>query len=171
LDHLPAVLFQLFVLLLATKLGDEVFKRLGQPALVGEILGGVVVGPAVLGWYQITPETSLFAQIGAVLLLFEVGVHTRVGEVARVGTTAMSVALLGVAFPFVGGYLLGVALDLSDAGRIFLAASLTATSVGITSGALRSFGALATESGRVILGAAVIDDVLAMLIVAVAVGV
>ena len=168
---MPPILFQLFVLLLATKLGDEVFKRLGQPALVGEILGGLVVGPAVLGWYQITPETSLFAQIGAVLLLFEVGVQTRIGEVARVGVTALSVALLGVAFPFVGGYLVGVALGLSDAGRIFLAASLTATSVGITSGALRSFGALATKSGRVILGAAVIDDVLAMLIVAVAVGV
>jgi len=168
---MPPILFQLFVLLLATKLGDEVFKRLGQPALVGEILGGVVVGPAVLGWYQITPETSLFAQIGAVLLLFEVGVQTRVGEVARVGTTALTVALLGVAFPFAGGYLVGAALDLSESGRIFLAASLTATSVGITSGALRSFGALATRSGRVILGAAVIDDVLAMLIVAVAVGV
>ena len=147
MEHLPAVLFQLFVLLLATKLGDEVFKRLGQPALVGEILGGVVVGPAVLGWYQITAETSLFAQIGAVLLLFEVGVHTRIGEVARVGGTALAVALLGVALPFVGGYLLGGALDLSATGRIFLAASLTATSVGIASGALRSFGALATQSG------------------------
>jgi len=170
-EHLPSVLFQLFVLLLATKLGDEAFKRLAQPALVGEILGGVVVGPAVLGWYQITAETSLFAQIGAVLLLFEVGVHTRIGEVARVGGTAVAVAMLGVALPFAGGYLLGGALDLSVTGRIFLAASLTATSVGITSGALRSFGALATQSGRVILGAAVIDDVLAMLIVAVAVGV
>jgi Kef-type K+ transport system membrane component KefB len=171
MEHLPAVLFQLFVLLLATKLGDEVFKRLGQPALVGEILGGLVVGPAVLGWYQVTAETSLFAQIGAVLLLFQVGVHTRIGEVARVGGTALAVALLGVALPFVGGYLLGGALDLGTTGRIFLAASLTATSVGITSGALRSFGAIATQSGRVILGAAVIDDVLAMLIVAVAVGI
>ena len=170
MEHLPSVLFQLFVLLLATKLGDEVFKRLGQPALVGEILGGVLVGPAVLGWYQITAETSLFAQIGAVLLLFEVGIHTRIGEVARVGGTALGVATLGVALTFAGGYLLGGALDLSMTGRIFLAASLTATSVGITTGALRSFGALATQSGRVILGAAVIDDVLAMLIVAVAVG-
>jgi Kef-type K+ transport system membrane component KefB len=171
MEHLPAVLFQLFVLLLATKLGDELFKRLGQPALVGEILGGLVVGPAVLGWYQITPETSLFAQIGAVLLLFEVGVQTRIGEVARVGGTAVAVALLGVALPFLGGYLVGGALNLSFEGQIFLGATLTATSVGITSGALRSFGALATKSGRVILGAAVIDDVLAMLIVAVAVGV
>jgi Kef-type K+ transport system membrane component KefB len=170
-EHLPTVLFQLFVLLLATKLGDEVFKRLGQPALVGEILGGIVVGPAVLGWYQITAETSLFAEIGAVLLLFQVGIHTRIGEVARVGGTAVSVAVLGVALPFAGGYLLATALDLSDVGRVFFAATLTATSVGITSGALRAFGALATQSGRVILGAAVIDDVLAMLIVAVAVGV
>ena len=171
MDQLPEVLFQLFVLLLATKLGDELFKRIGQPALVGEILGGVLVGPAVLGWYQITPETSLFAQIGAVLLLFEVGVRTRIGEVARVGGTALAVALLGVALPFVGGYLAGGALQLSFEGRIFLAASLTATSVGITSAALASFGALGTISGRVILGAAVIDDVLAMLIVAVAVGI
>jgi Kef-type K+ transport system membrane component KefB len=170
-EHLTQVLFQLFALLLATKLGDELFKRLGQPALIGEILGGVVVGPALLGWYQLTAETSLFAQIGAVLLLFEVGVQTRVGEVARVGATALAVAVLGVAFPFGGGYLVGSALGLSFAGRVFLASALTATSVGITSGALRSFGALATQSGRVILGAAVIDDVLAMLIVAVAVGI
>ncbi len=171
MEQLPTVLFQLFVLLLATKLGDEAFKRIGQPALVGEILGGVLVGPAVLGWYQITPETSLFAQIGAVLLLFEVGIHTRLGEVARVGGTALAVALLGVALPFVGGYLVGIALNLTFEGRVFLGASLTATSVGITSGALASFGALRTISGRVILGAAVIDDVLAMLIVAVAVGI
>ena len=171
MEHVPAVLFQLFVLLLATKLGDELFKRLGQPALVGEILGGVLVGPAMLGWYQVTPETSLFAEIGAVLLLFEVGVHTRVGEVARLGGTALAVAFLGVALPFAGGYLAGSALGLALEGRVFLGAALTATSVGITSGALRSFGALATSSGRVILGAAVIDDVLAMLIVAVAVGI
>jgi Kef-type K+ transport system membrane component KefB len=170
MEHLPQVLFQLFVLLLATKIGDELFKRIGQPALVGEILGGVLVGPAVLGWYHVTAETSLFAEIGAVLLLFEVGVRTRIGEVARVGGTALSVALLGVVLPFVGGYLVGVALGLEFDGRVFLAASLTATSVGITSGALASFGALGTLSGRVILGAAVVDDVLAMLIVAVAVG-
>jgi Kef-type K+ transport system membrane component KefB len=100
-----------------------------------------------------------------------VGVQTRAGEIARVGATALAVALLGVAFPFVGGYFVGSAMGLSFAGRVFLASALTATSVGITSGALRGFGALATHSGRVILGAAVIDDVLAMLIVAVAVGI
>jgi len=170
MEHLADVLFDLFVLLLATKVGDELFKRLGQPAMVGEILAGVIVGPAVLGWYSITAETALFAQIGAVLLLFEVGVRTRVGDLLRVGPTAIAVATLGVALPFAGGYLVGVLLDLPLEGRVFLAAALTATSVAITSRALNQAGALGSLSGRVVLGAAVIDDVLAMLIVGVAVG-
>jgi len=170
MEHLADVLFDLFVLLLATKVGDELFKRLGQPAMVGEILAGVIVGPAVLGWYSITAETALFAQIGAVLLLFEVGVRTRVGDLLRVGPTAIAVATLGVTLPFAGGYLVGVLLDLPLEGRVFLAAALTATSVAITSRALNQAGALGSLSGRVVLGAAVIDDVLAMLIVGVAVG-
>jgi len=169
-DHLTEVLFQFFVLLAATKIGDELFKRLGQPPLVGEILAGVIVGPALLGWYAITPETELFAQIGAVLLLFEVGVHTRVGDLVRVGGTALTVAILGVALPFLGGFGAATALGLPWEGRVFLAAALTATSVGITSRALDQLGALKTGSGRIVLGAAVIDDVLAMLIVAVAIG-
>jgi len=166
----PPVLFQLFALLLATKLGDELFKRIGQPAVVGEILGGVVVGPAVLGWYAVTPATELFAQIGAVLLLFEVGVHTRVSDVLRVGGTAISVAILGVAAPFIGGYLLGIAFGLDLAGRLFLAAALTATSVAISSRSLMAAGGLATRSGRTILAAAVVDDVLALLVVGVVAG-
>lgn len=170
MDHLAEVLFQLFALLAATKIGDELFKRIGQPPLVGEILAGVIVGPALLGWYQITPETELFAQIGAVLLLFEVGVHTRVGDLVRVGGTALTVAVLGVVLPFIGGFAVATAMGFSIEGRVFLAAALTATSVGITSRALDQLGALKTGSGRIVLGAAVIDDVLAMLIVAVAVG-
>ncbi|MEK6190972.1 MAG: cation:proton antiporter [Chloroflexota bacterium] len=170
MDHLAGVLFQLFVLLAAAKVGDEIFKRLGQPTLVGEILAGVIVGPALLGWYSITPETELFAQIGAVLLLFEVGVHTRVGDLVRVGGTAFTVAVLGVILPFLGGFAVASALDLPLEGRVFLAAALTATSVGITSRTLDHLGALQTVSGRIVLGAAIIDDVLAMLIVAVAVG-
>jgi Kef-type K+ transport system membrane component KefB len=166
MDQLTETLFSLFIVLLATKLGDELFKRIGQPSIVGEILGGLLVGPAVLGWYQITPETTLFAQIGAVLLLFEVGVRTRVGEIMKVGGTALAVAILGMAIPFAAGYGLATLLDFSQNGRLFLAAALTATSVGITSAALRSLGALATRSAKVILGAAVIDDVLALLLVA-----
>ncbi len=170
MEH-PPVLLQLFVVLLAAKVGDELFKRIGQPALVGEILGGLLVGPAVLGWYEVRPETELFAQIGAVLLLFQVGVHTRVGDIVRVGGTALLAAVLGVVVPFAGGYLLGEVFGLPLDGRLFLAASLTATSVAVSSRVLGGLGALATRSGRIILAAAVTDDVLGLLLVGVVVGV
>jgi Kef-type K+ transport system membrane component KefB len=169
-DHLAGVLVQLFAILLAAKVGDEVFKRLGQPTVIGEILGGVVVGPAVLNVYQVNAETTLFAEIGVVLLLFQVGVETRLGDLLKVGGTAASVGLLGVALPLAGGFALGGALGYALEVNVFLAAALTATSVGITSKVLSDIGALGTLSGRVILGAAVIDDVLAMLILAFAGG-
>lgn len=171
MDHVADVLRQLFVLLLAAKVGDELFKRIGQPAVIGEILAGAVVGPALLGWYRIGAETSLFAEIGVVLLLFQVGIETRLGDLLRVGLSAASVGALGVVLPFAGGYLVAGVLGSPPEVAIFLAAALTATSVGITSGILRQLGALQTTTGRVILGAAVIDDVLAMLILAFASGV
>lgn len=170
MDHIADVLRQLFVLLLAAKVGDEIFKRSRQPPVVGEILAGVMVGPAVFGWYEINAETMLFAEIGVVLLLFQVGVETRLHELVRVGPTALAVGALGVALPFGGGFLLAEVLGSPLVVAVFLASALTATSVGITSGVLRDLGALRTQAGRVILGAAVIDDVLAMLILAFASG-
>lgn len=171
LDHLTQVLLQLFAILVAAKVGNEIFRRLGQPTVVGEILGGVVAGPAVLGVYQVNSETTLFAEIGVVLLLFQVGLETRLHDLLRVGGTALAVAVLGVALPFAGGF---VAAELAGgdlALAVFLAAALTATSVGITSNVLRDLGALGTPGGRIILGAAVIDDVLAIMILSVASGV
>ncbi|MEO5986732.1 MAG: cation:proton antiporter, partial [Candidatus Limnocylindria bacterium] len=170
MEHMAEVLRQLFLLLLAAKIGDEAFKRLGQPPVIGEILAGVIVGPAVLGWYEINAETMLFAEIGVVLLLFQVGVETRLHDLLRVGPTALAVGALGVVLPFAGGFVLAGLLGSPLSVAVFLAAALTATSVGITSGALRDLGALNARSGRVILGAAVIDDVLAMLILAFASG-
>jgi Kef-type K+ transport system membrane component KefB len=171
MDHLTLILLQLFAILLAAKLGNEVFRRLGQPTVVGEILGGVVAGPAVLGVYEINAETQLFAEIGVVLLLFQVGLETRLHELLRVGGTALAVGVLGVLLPFAGGFaaaeLTGGDLSLA----VFLAAALTATSVGITSNVLRDLGALSTQGGRIILGAAVIDDVLAIMILSVASGI
>ena len=171
MDHLTKVLLQLFAILVAAMAGNELFRRLGQPTVVGEILGGVIAGPAVLGVYDINAETELFAEIGVVLLLFQVGLETRLRDLVRVGGTALTVGVLGVIAPFAAGFLAAELAggDLSLA--IFLAAALTATSVGITSNVLRDIGGLSTRSGRIILGAAVIDDVLAIMILSVASGV
>ncbi len=171
MEHASDILVQLFAILAAAMVGNEIFRRLGQPTVVGEILGGVIVGPAVLGVYQINEGTTLFAEIGVVLLLFQVGLETRLNDLLRVGPTALAVAVLGVALPFIGGF---IAAELAGGDlvlAIFLAAALTATSVGITSNVLRDLGALGTRSGRIILGAAVIDDVLAIMILSVAAGI
>ncbi len=165
------VLVALFVVLLAAKLGDELFKRLGQPALVGEILAGVVIGPSLLGLVEPGETLEVFAELGVVFLLFWVGLETRLSDMRDVGLTALRVGALGVVVPFAAGYGAGIVLGESGATSVFLGAALVATSVGITSAVLIELGALATTAARTILGAAVIDDILAMVLVAVAVGV
>ena len=165
------VLLDLFVVLLAAKLGDELFKRLGQPALVGEILAGVLVGPSVLGLVEPTEAIEVFAELGVVFLLFWVGLETRVSEIRAVGGVASAVGALGVVLPFAAGYGIGEALGESTETKVFLGAALVATRVGITSAVLIDLKALDSRPARTILGAAVIDDVLAMILLAVAVGV
>ena len=163
-------LVDLFVVLLAAKLGDELFKRLGQPTIVGEILAGVVIGSSVLGLVEPTETLEVFAELGVVFLLFWVGLETKVSELAQVGVTAALVGVLGFLLPLGGGVGLGLALGEPAATSIFLGAALVATSVGITSAVLIGLGALETRAARVILGAAVVDDILAMILLAVAAG-
>lgn len=164
------VLLDLFIILLAAKLGDELFKRLGQPAIIGEILAGVVIGPAVLGFVEPNAVFEVFAELGVVFLLFWVGLETRLSDMRAVGPSAALVGGLGVVLPFAGGVALGLALGDGSAEAIFLGVALVATSVGITSAVLIELGVLQTPAARTILGAAVIDDVLAMLLLAVATG-
>ncbi|HWC28313.1 MAG TPA: cation:proton antiporter, partial [Solirubrobacteraceae bacterium] len=165
------VLTDLFVVLLAAKLGDELFRRARQPTIVGEILAGVLVGPAVLGLVEPSEVLEVFAELGVVFLLFWVGLETRLSELREVGATAVSVGVLGVAVPFAGGVGLGAALGESTATSLFLGAALVATSVGITSAVLLELGVLERRASRTILGAAIVDDILALLLVAVAAGV
>ena len=165
------ILVALFVVLLAAKLGDELFKRLGQPAFVGEILAGVIIGPSVLGFVEPDETLEVFAELGVVFLLFWVGLETRLSDMRDVGPAAARVGGLGVVVPFAAGYGAGVVLGESSGTSVFLGAALVATSVGITSAVLIELDALATSAARTILGAAVIDDILAMVLLAVAVGV
>ncbi len=163
-------LVDLFIVLVAAKVGDEIFKRVGQPTIIGEILAGVLVGPAVFGLVDLTEILQVFAELGVVFLLFWVGLETRITELRDVGSSALRTGVLGVAIPFAGGFGLGVALGESTSTSMFLGAALVATSVGITSAVLIELGVLTSRAGRTIIGAAVVDDILAMLILAVAVG-
>lgn len=165
------LVLDLFLVLLAAKLGDELFRWLRQPPIVGEILAGVVVGPSLLGLVAATEALEVFAELGVVFLLFWVGLETRLSDLAQVGRTAALVGALGIAVPFAGGVTLGAGLGGSTATQVFIGAALVATSVGITSAVLVQLDLVRSPAARTILGAAVIDDILAMILLAVASGV
>jgi Kef-type K+ transport system membrane component KefB len=162
-DH-SAVIFSLFVILAAAKIMAEIFERLRQPAVVGEILAGIVIGPSLLGWVAPSELTTILAEIGVIFLLFMVGLETKPQAIFQVGTRAMIVAVLGVALPFVAGFLIAMLWDGSNVEAMFIGAALVATSVGITARVLGSMGLLDLQTSRIILGAAVIDDILGLII-------
>ncbi|HEV7490100.1 MAG TPA: cation:proton antiporter [Rhodanobacteraceae bacterium] len=167
-----AILFSLFVIFVAAQIGAEVAQRLKLPGVVGEIIAGCVIGPSALGWIsadQIAGGTPLdvLAEIGVVLLLFAVGLETRLDDLKKIGRTAFLVGILGVLVPFVMGTLWARSNDFAWAKSLFVAAAFVATSAGITARVLQELGALQRMESRVILGAAVIDDILAMLLLGV----
>lgn len=178
--HLIAIghfLFILIVILLAAKLAGELFERIGQPAVLGELVAGVIVGSSVLGLVPIDPADPygavihILAEIGVVILLLEIGLEIDLREMFDVGSSALTVAVVGVVLPFLFGYLFwhyyqgGASLV-----AIFVGATLTATSVGITARVLADLGKIDTAEARIIIGAAVIDDILGLLILAVVEG-
>jgi Kef-type K+ transport system membrane component KefB len=154
----------LVVILTTAKLAGALAQRLGQPAVLGELIGGVLSGPSLLG--LVDPHhvgIHLLAELGVLMLLFAIGLETDITQLVRVGFTSMTVAVVGVVLPFVLGYLACRLMGLSDLRSIMAAATLTATSVGITARVLSDLGQLRSEEGQIILGAALIDDVLGLL--------
>jgi Kef-type K+ transport system membrane component KefB len=167
------------LLLLFAKIASLV-ERLGQPAVLGELVVGVLIGNAYLlgvpGSERIIDEIAgseilkFLAELGVVILLFQVGLESNIGSMRRVGVPALLVAMLGVVAPMVlGTYVVGPWLlpDLSFNGHLFLGATLTATSVGITGRVFQDLKVLQSREARIVLGAAVIDDVLGLVILAV----
>src|ERR1700755_893399 len=149
-----SVLTDLFLVLVAAKLGDELFKRIGQPAIVGEILGGVLVGPSLLGWVEPNGVLRVFSELGVVFLLFWVGLETRLSEMREVGRTALSVGSAGVALPLGAGLWLGTALGKSTEPSALPGAARAATSAGITSATFLDLGIARRPAARTVLGAA-----------------
>ncbi|HEY3171397.1 MAG TPA: cation:proton antiporter [Thermoanaerobaculia bacterium] len=169
MDHgeLGTFLLAFAAALLGAKLFGELAERIGQPAVLGELAVGVLLGPSILGLVPLTAGILLIAEIGVMLLLFEVGLETDLEELLRVGAAAMVVAVVGMALPFLGGYLVTRAAGFTALTAIFVGAALTATSIGITSRVLSEIGMLATREGQIILGAAVADDILGLVVLAV----
>ena len=173
------VVLALAAILAAAKLGGDLAVRVGQPAVLGELVAGVLLGNldlAGVGWFRsLTADASvgMLAQLGVLILLFGVGLESTVRDMLKVGASATLVAVLGVVTPFALGWGVGALLlpDHSTYAHAFLGATLTATSVGITARVLKDLGKTRTVEARVILGAAVIDDVLGLVILAVVAGV
>src|SRR5581483_8585293 len=157
----------LFIVFVAARAFGELFLRLRQPAILGEILAGVLLGPHVLGWVRASGVLSAVAQIGIVFLLFQVGLENRFSDLREVGATATAVAVSGVVVPFAAGYLLLSALGYPSHESLFAGAALVASSASVAARLLRDLGVLQRRESQTILAAAVIDDVLGLLVLAV----
>src|SRR5581483_3889529 len=156
----------MLVVFVSAKLMAELFERLHQPGIVGEILAGVLIGPSVLGWMQPNEVLAILSQLGAMFLLFRVGLEVKSSELLRVGGTAVVVATAGVIVPFFCGWAISLAWGEPRIEAIFTGAAMMATSVGITARVLADKGLLEQRASRVILAAAVIDDVLGLIVLA-----
>ena len=164
------LLFQLFVIFVAAKIIGEVFERLKLPAVLGEITAGAVFGPYALGLIHPTDTIHSIAELGAIFVLFHAGLETSPKELIGVGRKSLLVAISGVIVPFVLGFTYMKLRGDTSTESTFVGAAMVATSVGITARVLGDLGVQASRSARIILAAAVFDDVLGMVLLAVVAG-
>ena len=150
----------------SAKLIGEIFVKLRQPSLVGEIVAGAIIGPSVLGWISPNDTLKALSDLGVMFLLFDVGLQVKARELLRVGGTATLVATVGVIVPFIAGWAILRLWGAPQIQSVFVGASLVATSVGITASALSARGLLNEVASQIILAAAVIDDVLGLIVLA-----
>jgi len=160
----------MLVIFASAKLLEEIFERLGQPGIVGEILAGVLIGPHVLAWASPTELLRTLSDLGVMFLLFRVGLEVKASELMKVGGTALLVAVAGIIVPFFAGWGICALWGEPRLESIFTGAAMVATSVGITAQVLAARGLLDLRASRIILAAAVIDDVLGLIVLAVVSG-
>jgi Kef-type K+ transport system membrane component KefB len=187
MEEITVILLNLFIIFTAAKLAGTLFIRLGMPSIVGEVLVGVLIGPYALGWIG-EPNSSLIhlfggdqfaatsalelvldvmAELGVILLLFFVGLETHVSQLFAVRGRAAVVGALGILLPFTFGFVLMMALGKNNVEAAFVATALVSTSIGITAAVLGEIGFLHIREARIILGAAVVDDILGLMLLAV----
>ncbi len=161
-------LLQLVIILFTARLGGELLSFFKAPSVIGEMIAGIIIGPSVMGWIDITAPIHLLAQIGIILLLFEVGLETDVNRLKASGMKATLAATVGVIMPFIGGFWVSYSLfNLSLLASLFIGSTLTATSIGITLRVLKDLNHHKSKEAQVIIGAAVLDDIIGIVILSV----
>lgn len=161
-------ILQIVLVLFATKLAGHLAARIGQPSVLGKIIVGIILGPALLGWVHDTELLTVFSQIGVLLLMFLAGLETDLQEMNRNKKAAIYVALGGILLPIILGYAGSQYYGLSAGESIFIGLLLSATSVSISVQALRELGWLNSKEGSTLLGAAVLDDIVVVILIAIA---
>lgn len=164
---LGALLADLAVILVLAKAASEIFEKLRLPGVLGEILVGIAIGPSALGIVEPSAALRTLAEVGVVVLLAQVGLEMDVRELGRVGRASLLVGVVGVVLPLGSGLVAGRALGESVDASLFLGAALAATSVGITARVFGDLRSLSSKEARIVLGAAVADDVMGMVLLAV----
>ncbi len=165
------LLFYFFIIFTSAKILGELFIRLRMPAIVGELLAGVLLGNYVLGIISAENHVLMsFAEIGVIFLMFHVGLEIRVKDLFAVGRTAIFVGLLGILFPLILGFLTVFAMGYAFVESLFIATAILATSVGISVKVLQDMGLIKHKVACIVLGAAVLDDILALIVLAVVKG-
>ncbi|WP_066061668.1 cation:proton antiporter [Neobacillus soli] len=160
------LIFELAIILFASKIAGDISVKLGQPSVLGKLLIGVILGPAVLGLVSETKTLEELSQIGVILLMFIAGMETDLNEFKRSGKAATLVGVSGIIVPLFVGYLAGVMMGMTTIEAVFLGLLLSATSVSISVQALKELNKMQSKEGTTILGAAVIDDVLVIIALA-----
>lgn len=164
-EHLLLVLVAVIA---ATKAFGALAQRIGQPAVLGELLAGVVLGGSALKVLDpADPVVHALSELGVLILLFQIGLHTDLRSLAKVGSTALFAGAVGVVLPFVGGFGVATMMGVEALSAIVIGAALTATSIGISARVLSDLGQLKTPEGQVVIGAAVFDDVVGLIILSV----
>ena len=169
MEH-TGILFDLFLIFVSAKLFNYIFQKIHIPPMIGEIAAGLVLGAGGLHLIKETPVLDAFSELGAMMLLFVVGLHTRLKDMLKIGIDAAIVATLGVVLPMVLGYFFILFTGHRGIEALFVATALAATSVGITARVLKDMELGHTVSAKLILGAAVADDILGLLVLAAVTG-
>ena len=161
------LLLQLVIIIICTKLAGDVAVRLGQPSVLGKLIIGVLIGPAILDWVQNSEAIEAFSQLGVLFLMFFAGLETNIKDLNENRNSSVAVAVGGIILPLLGGYGLGIMFGMENSHALFLGLLLSATSVSISVQTFKELGQLKSRESTTVLGAALLDDIIVVIILAV----